>query len=136
MANALLRTSAIFIGLFLLVAGLSLEVEGEDAVGALGPLQHLGMVERAAHVAVAARPVLLHGAARELVVLGRAFIAPGLIDQVDDVVDLVVGLLRQELGLCRRAQLLGHLVQKLGGGAAQRLQPAESVGAGAGAAGI
>ena len=38
-----------------LFAGLMLEVESEHAVGALRPLQHLGIGERARHVAVARR---------------------------------------------------------------------------------
>ena len=54
-------------------------------------LQHLGMAQRAHGVVVAGAPVLLHGPAGELVILATALVALRAIDQLDDVVDLVVG---------------------------------------------
>ena len=83
-------------------------------------LQHLGMTQRAHHVAVAGLPVLLHRAARELVVLRRALVALGVIDQVDDVVDLLVGLLASSSasGVCRSPR---SLCEQPGGRAAQQL---------------
>src|SRR5215468_7432160 len=51
-------------------------------------LKHLGIGQGLARIAVTGLPVLLHGAPRELKILGDAFIGPSAINQMHDVADL------------------------------------------------
>src|SRR5258706_1513111 len=50
------------------------KVEGEDALGGLGTLEHLRMAQRAYRVVEAGAPVVLHARPRELVILPVSFI--------------------------------------------------------------
>src|SRR5262252_7073706 len=103
MAKALARTSASFIWsvssllpkcVYVKSCGRSAillrEIEGEDPIRSVRPLQHLRMAKRANRIAVAGLPVLLHRAAGELVILGGTFVVLGLVDELDEVVDLLV----------------------------------------------
>jgi hypothetical protein len=56
-----------------------------------GPFQHLGVPQRAACIVVSGAPMLFHAEARELVILGMAFVVLCAIDQMNDVVDLAIG---------------------------------------------
>src|SRR6516162_4564358 len=75
-----------------LVASVNSKIEGEDAIHSDRPLQYLGMPQRAHRIVVAGAPMLLHCAPREFKVLRRSFVIAGVIDQLDQVVDFLVGL--------------------------------------------
>src|SRR5690606_17477840 len=64
------------------------EVEGGDTIRRIRPFQNFRVGEGVKGIRVAGLPVLLHGRPRELVVLRRALVALGPVDEVDDVVDL------------------------------------------------
>src|SRR6516225_5992428 len=89
MANFLLRS----------FAAVKCEIEREDPVRAVRALQYLGMAERAHRVIVARSPMLLHSPPREFVVLSVALVILGAIDQLDQVVDFLVRLCCEEIGL-------------------------------------
>src|SRR5690349_4259559 len=67
------------------------EVEGGDALQAGRSLQHLRVAQGSDRVRVPRFPVLLHGEAGELVVLGVALVVLRAIDQVHHGEQLVVG---------------------------------------------
>jgi hypothetical protein len=47
--------------------------------------------QRASGIVVSGAPMLLHAEARELVILGMAFVALCAVDQMNDVVDFAIG---------------------------------------------
>src|SRR5262249_15297221 len=123
-ANARRRTSASFItGLLwsrsstlrsgLLFGIVPANVEGAHALAPVRKLHHLGLRERAHRVVVAALPMLFHGSPREFEVLVNAFVAPGAIDQVDDVAHFLVGFPFQELCILAVAELLRNPFQHI-----------------------
>ena len=65
-------------------------VEGRYTLGIFRPRNRFGMAQRMHRVVVTGPPVLLHATARELVVLGVAFILLGPVDQVYQAVDFLV----------------------------------------------
>src|SRR5579871_1114761 len=75
----------------MLFAAVAFEIEGEHAIEACGSHENLGMAQRTDRIVVAGTPMVLHREPGKLVVLGVAFVIPGAIDQMDDVVDLVAG---------------------------------------------
>src|SRR6516164_11427076 len=99
-------------------------------------LKHFGIGQGLACIAVTGLPVLLHGAPRELKILGDTFIGPGAINQMHDVADLVIGFGEQTLGIGALAQLLGHLFEQISECNPQLLKVLISSGGGAVAAGI
>src|SRR5262249_42638677 len=65
---------------------LTAEVEGEEPLVSPGRrLENFGTAECAHGVVIAGLPVFLHGATRELVVLGIALVALWPVDQLHDV---------------------------------------------------
>ena len=94
------------------------------------------MREGEADVAQAGGPVLLHRAARELVVLRLPLVAGGAVDQLHDVVERGIGGLGEHARLGQVAQLGRQLLQEAVAGAEQQLQLAEGVGRGTGAAAV
>jgi hypothetical protein len=97
------------------------EIERKCAGVIAGPLQHRGMTQRAARVVVSGAPVLLHAQARELVVLGMAFVVPCAIDQMNDVVDFAVGGSSEQLRFGAVPQVFRQLFEQARDGATQSL---------------
>jgi hypothetical protein len=79
------------------------------------------MTQRAARVVVSGAPVLLHAQARELVVLGMAFVVPCAIDQMNDVVDFAVGGSSEQLRFGAVPQVFRQLFEQARDGATQSL---------------
>src|SRR6266545_2037346 len=101
MANARALTSASFmLGLLdrsrfgSLDIRLFAAVDGDVERGAAGEIrgarQRLRMAQRAHRVVVSRRPMIGHAGARELVILGLAFVFSGPVDQVNDLVDAMI----------------------------------------------
>jgi len=71
-------------------------------------------------VVIAGGPVLLHGPARELVVLGDAFVVFSVVDQMHDIADLLVSFRRKHFHIRTVHQLRGsslfalHVVDAVG----------------------
>src|SRR3984893_17218394 len=141
MANARARTSSSFI--LHLVPGLSdpcagwrvlHKVEGADAFQALRTFEHLGMRERANAVVVAGCPVLLHRAAGELVILRDPLVTLGMINELYDVVDLLIGLLCQHLHLRCFTLIIRKMLEDMPDCFAEHLRVFELVSQGPGSA--
>src|SRR5687768_8033591 len=98
------------------------QVEGADSRRIVRALQHLRMAQRAHAIAVACAPVLFHGPPGELEVLGGALVALRVVDHLDDVEHVLVGLPREQLRVRLVLQLFGKLVQELYERPAQRLR--------------
>src|SRR6185312_5448429 len=134
MANALSRTSPSRMAQLLslcrrapsLAAGSSIavmaKVEGGHLLAIASPLEHLGMAQRAHHVAIPSTPMLLHRQAREFVVFRVAFVASRTIDELHQVVGVALRVRGQELGFLASLELLRQLVQKRGDGVFQLVQ--------------
>ncbi len=73
-------------------------------------LQHFRMAERLDYVVVPLAPVLLHGPTRKLEVLGDAFVAFAVVDQLNDVTNFIISLLLEEFDLITCAQLLRDII--------------------------
>src|SRR5208283_2971501 len=119
----------------ILFAAVACQIEGEEAVLAIGPFQHLRVAERAHRSVVARIPVLLHHPPRKLVILGGPLVILGPIDQLNDVVDFLVRFCGEHLRLGSLQQILGHLGQQLGDRTAKKLLLLELVRRHPGAAG-
>ena len=67
------------------------KIERGEPLLIAGPLERLGMAQRAHRIVIAGAPMLLHGQPGKLVILGVALIVLRAVDQMDQAVDLVVG---------------------------------------------
>jgi hypothetical protein len=67
-------------------------VENKDALRRTWTLQHFRMRKRLYRVVVTRAPMVHHAQARELIVLRIAFVASGVIDEVDEVPDLAFAI--------------------------------------------
>jgi len=90
------------------------DVERAHALDSIRKQHHFGLRERAQRVVVAAVPVLFHRPPGKFEVLGNAFVAPGAIDQVDDVADFLVRFPFQQLCILAAPQLLRNPLQEIG----------------------
>ena len=62
----------------------------------VGRDKNLGMTQRACGIVITRAPMLLHRKTGKLVVFGVTFVVTRPIDQVDDVVDLLLGLIAEQ----------------------------------------
>ena len=85
------------------------EIEREDAVGGIRPFQNLGMAESANGVVKTCGPMVFHAAARELEILGLAFVVLRPVDKLDDIVDLATGFRIEKREFRCHPQLIGQL---------------------------
>src|ERR1700750_2542071 len=139
MAYAVLRSSLSFIAnlvalwsksntaakLFLPVVS---PIEGANAFHLVGTLHDLRVGNGANDIVVPGGPVLLHGPAGELVVLGDAFVVLGIINQLHDIADLLVSLRREHFYLRTVQQLGGKALHEAGEGYAELLGPLVLIG--------
>src|SRR5262249_47584173 len=95
----------------LISAPLLAAIERAPPLEPIRKLKHLGIGQAPPCIVVTSLPMLLHGAPRELKILGNALVGPGAINQMHDVADLIVGFGKQELGVGALAQFLGHLFE-------------------------
>jgi hypothetical protein len=86
----LLRT-----GCTLLFTSVYGEIERKDTVMIGRPLEYFGMAQGADGVVITGAPMLLHAGTRELIVLRRALVVLGAIDQLHNIVGLPVGYILQ-----------------------------------------
>src|SRR5258706_1365147 len=112
------------------------KIERGDAVAVRRTAEYLVVPQSILRVAITGAPMVMHGQARELVVLGVALISLRAIDEVDDVVDVVSGHLAQQRGLLGLLEFKREPVEKIGKRAAHALDALELIGACARAAGI
>ncbi len=68
------------------------KVEDRDTIVAVGPFQHLRVAKGTDRIVVAGVPLLLHAEPGERVVLGVALVVPVAIGQLDEAIDLAIGL--------------------------------------------
>jgi hypothetical protein len=73
-----------------LFAAVDGEIEGEDALGVLRPLEDLRLAERADGVVIARAPVFFHALPGELVVLRATFVALRPVYEMNQVVDFAI----------------------------------------------
>src|SRR5947208_2287919 len=97
MANALRRTSLSCTGSLLREIDQSIdkssllfpfavrEIESANALQPVGASKDLGMAESSHRVVEAGLPMFLHGPSGKLEILGHAFVALAVIDELDDV---------------------------------------------------
>jgi hypothetical protein len=85
------------------------------------PLKHFGMAQGTDYVVIPGTPMVLHAPTRELVILRRPLITLGVVDEMDDVVDLSISHIPEQRGLRTAAKLLRQLIKQVGGGAAKPL---------------
>src|SRR3546814_10335307 len=88
--------------------GAGAEIVGFDRLRPGRAAQHLGMLQRPAHILVAGAPVVLHRLPGELVVLRVALVGRRAVDQVADVVDARIGGGGEQLRLGRRREFRRH----------------------------
>src|SRR6266536_387828 len=112
------------------------EIEGEDALVIRGALEDFAMTQGAPRVVISGAPVLLHARTRKLVVLRVPFVILRAIDQLDDVVDLPLGLFAEQPRFGAVLQLLRHVFHQVRKRVAKALDIFELIGAGARAARI
>jgi hypothetical protein len=86
-------------GVSSLFATVTAKIEGEDALVIYGALEHFRMAQGANGVVIAGALVLLHAGAREFVILRMPLVVFGVIDELHDVVDLVIGSRPEKLRL-------------------------------------
>jgi hypothetical protein len=111
------------------------EIERANAYQLAGALQNLGVAEAANRIGIAALPVLHHGTARKLEILGDALGVVRVIDEVHDIADLVVSLLLQHFHVFLLAQLGRKLLDEIGDRKPELLCLFVLIGRGPGAAG-
>src|SRR5215208_5784877 len=85
------------------------KIERADAFLVAGPLQGLGMAQRAHRIVITGAPMLFHGQPGKLVIFRVPLIVPGAIDQLDEAVDLVVSDRAQRPGFLAGEQVRGQL---------------------------
>ncbi len=103
-------------------------VEGANAFHLVGTLHDLGVGNGANDILVPGGPVLLHGPAGELVVLGDAFVVFGVVDQLHDIADFLVSLRREQLHFRTVQQFSRKLLEEAGEGYAKLLRPFVLIG--------
>lgn len=91
-------------------------VEGANAIHLVRKLQDFRVANGADDILVAGDPVLLHGPAGELVVLGDAFVVLGVINQLHDIADFLVSLRREQAHFRTVQQFGGKVLHQAGEG--------------------
>ena len=101
--------SAALSGWCALFAPVNGKIERADAFLIAGPLQGLWMAKRAYRIVITGAPMLLHRQPRELVVLRVPLMLLGAVDELDEIVDLVVGERAEKAGFLAGAEFGGQL---------------------------
>src|SRR5215471_11229944 len=114
------------------ISPLLAEIESPNAFRIIGTLQHLGMLEAAYDIVVTGPPMLLHGTTRKLVVLRSSFIAPGVINELNNVINLFIGFLGKNLDLGHCSQVIRKMCKDSSKCSAKHLRILELVGRSAG----
>src|ERR1700758_3572386 len=84
------------------------KIKGPDPTDGRWPLQHLRVAERPRGVVITRAPVLLHRKLREFVVLLVPLGVRRAVDELNDVIDLLIGERTDEFRLLAVVQFLRH----------------------------
>src|SRR3974377_1169531 len=89
------------------------------------------MLEAAYDIIVTGLPVFFHSPTRKLVILRSSFVALGVINKMNNVINIFVGFLRKKLHLRHCSQVIGKMRKNLSKCSTKRLPMLELVGRGA-----
>src|SRR5262245_39998250 len=86
------------------------EIESPNAFRIVGTLQYFGMLEAADDIIVTGLPMFFHGPARKLVILRSSFVALGVINKLNDIIDIFIGFFRKKLYCWHCLQVIGKML--------------------------
>src|SRR5262245_10586677 len=112
------------------------KIERLNTFRIIGALKQLWLSETAYSIIVTGPPVFFHGTTRKLVILRSSFVALGMINEMNNVVDLFVYFLREHLHFGRCSPVIRKIHKDLSNCSPHLLRILELVSRRAGPAGV